>query len=184
MPDPADELIRLGAIATAHGVRGLVKVKSFTEVPEDVAAYGPLTDAAGRRSFRLTLKGKAGGLLLAAIEGVADRTAAEALRGTELYVPRSQLPEPEEETFYWSDLEGLLAMDAEGRAVGRVEAVLDYGAGPVLQLRLEAGGELLLPFAERFVPDVDLEGGRLVVAPPEEVVVPPTPAGDEQADEP
>lgn len=182
MSDDADELICLGAIATAHGVRGLVKVKSFTERPEDIAAYGPLTDAAGGRTFRLTLKGRAGGLLLAAIEGIDDRTAAERLRGTALFVPRAALPESEE-AFYWSDLEGLAVEDRAGQALGRVEAVLDYGAGPVLQIRLAAGGELLLPFAERFVPTVDLAGGRLVVEPPEEVIVPPSAGPQEEESE-
>ncbi len=182
MSEPADELVCLGAVATAHGVRGLVKLKSFTEQPEDMAAYGPLTDAAGVRVFRLALKGKAGGLLLAAIEGVTTREQAEALRGQQLFAPRSALPPPDE-GFYWSDLEGLAAVEASGETLGRVEAVLDYGAGPVLQIRLQGGGELLLPFAAQFVPAVDIAGGRLTIVPPVEVVVPPQPGGDARAEE-
>jgi 16S rRNA processing protein RimM len=158
--------VLLGAIASAHGVRGLVKVKAFTAKPEDLVAYGPLSDKTGQRQFQLTLKGSAGGLLLAAIAGVETREAAERLRGTELYVERAALPPPEAESFYWADLEGLAAVSAADEAVGRVERVLDYGAGPVLQLRRGDGSELLLPFSDAHVPEVDLARGRLVVRLP------------------
>ena len=169
MPHTREPLVCLGAVAAAHGVKGLVKIKSFTERPEDVAAYGPLTDAEGKHRFQLTIKGRAGDLLLAAVEGIATREAAEGLCGTALYVRRAALPAPDGDQLYRSDLEGLAAVRNDGMRVGTVERVLDYGAGAVLQIRLAGGGELLLPFAERFVPQVDLAGGRLVVDPPEEV---------------
>jgi 16S rRNA processing protein RimM len=164
-----DRRVLLGAIASAHGVRGLVKVKAFTLKAEDLVAYGPLSDKSGQRQFKLNLKGSAGGLLLAAIDGVATREAAERLRGTELYVSREALPPPEAETYYWTDLEGLTAVSREGAEIGRVELVLDYGAGPVLQLRLGDGGELFLPFSDDYVPEVNLGAGRLVVEIPPDV---------------
>jgi len=172
-----DRLVLLGAIASVHGVRGLVKLKAFTEREEDLVAYGPLTDAKGERRFSIELKGRAGGLLLAAIAGVTTRDAAERLRGTELYVARDALPPPEDESFYWTDLEGLAAVTEDGTAVGRVEHVLDYGAGPVLQLRRADGSELLLPFTDACVPAVDVAGGTITVAVPEETA--PLPSAGE-----
>ncbi len=162
----------------AHGVRGLVKVKSFTEDPGDVAAYGPVSDEAGRRSWRLEVTGPAPGkspdVLLVRIEGVKDRDAAQALHGTRLYVAREALPAlAEEETFYHADLIGLAVEDAEGRALGRVTAVENHGAGDLLEIEGPGGESLLLPFTRAVVPEVDLAGGRLVAVPPAEIVVQP-----------
>lgn len=163
----------LGAVASPHGVRGLVKIKPFTQRPEDLTAYGPLTDESGQRRLAVTLKGRSGDLLLAAVAGVDSREAAERLKGTRLYVPRSALPPPAAGEYYLSDLEGLAAIDAEGKAIGRVERVLDYGAGTVLEIRRPDGGELLLPFADQYVPTVDLAAGTLTVVEPDEVEAPP-----------
>ncbi len=166
----------LAAVAGAHGVRGLVKLKSFTEEPEAVAAYGPLTDEAGRRTFRLTLKGRVKDLLLAAIDGVEDREAAQALRGTRLYVERSALPEPEDaEEFYVADLVGLAVESPDGETLGRVASVADHGAGSVLEIEPAEGPAFDLPFTRAVVPTVDLAGGRLVVE------LPPMLTGDEEA---
>lgn len=161
----------LGVITGAHGVRGLVKVKSFTEQPEDLTRYGPLGDEAGKRQFRLTLKGRAKDALLASIEGVRDRDAAQDLRGTRLTVPRTALPAIDEpETFYYADLEGLAVEDADGQAVGTIKAVLNHGAGDLLEILPPDGGRsLLVPFTRLAVPEIDLAGGRVVVAPPEEI---------------
>jgi 16S rRNA processing protein RimM len=160
----------LGVIAGRHGVRGLVRIKSFTAVPEDVASYGPLSDEQGRQRFDITVTGRAKGALLARIEGVGDRDRAQALTGTRLYVERSALPAvEEEETYYYADLIGLAAEDREGRSLGRVVAVHDFGAGDVLEL--DGGPEgrpLFLPFTRVAVPLVDLERGRIVVDPPAE----------------
>ncbi len=158
----------LGVITGAHGVRGLVKVKSFAEVPEDVAAYGPLTDEDGARVFTLSVTGRSKDALLARVEGVADRDQAQALRGMRLYVARDALPAlGEEETYYHADLLGLAAEDPEGRQLGRVAAVHNFGAGDILEL--DGEGRRLVPFTREAVPEVDLEGGRLVVELPEEV---------------
>ncbi len=158
----------LGVVAGVHGVRGLVRIKSFTEAPEDLVAYGPLTDEAGTRRFEVRLKGRAKGGLLAEIAGLDDRTAAEALKGTRLYVDRAALPAPEEEEYYHADLIGLRVEDRAGRDLGRVAAVHNFGAGDLLGIEGPEGAERLLPFTKAVVPEVDLAAGRLVVEPPVE----------------
>jgi 16S rRNA processing protein RimM len=155
--------ILLGRIAGAHGIRGEVLIKAFTERPEDVAAYGPLDDGAGRtlaiEATRVTQKG-----VVARIAGVCDRTGAEALKGAALYVDRERLPAPEDGQFYHADLIGLTAVDAEGRTVGEVVAVYNHGAGDLLEVRLaESGKTELLAFTDAFVPAVDLAARRVVV---------------------
>lgn len=171
--------ICLAAVVGAHGVRGLVRLKPFTEEPESVAAYGPLTDESGRRSFVLRLKGRVKDLLLAEIEGVADREAAQALRGTRLCVPRSALPPPEDpEEFYHADLIGLAAEDTAGQPLGRVVAVQDFGAGDLLELEAPDGRRFYLPFTRQVVPSVDLAGRRLIAEPPEEVTAGSPPEGE------
>lgn len=164
----------LGVITGAHGVRGQVRVRSFTEEPAAVAAYGPLEDEAGARRFRLAVTGRAKDELIARIDGVADRDAAEALRGTRLFVDRAALPPPDDpEEFYLADLIGLAAETAAGAALGRVVAVHEFGAGPVVELAPDEGRPLLVPFTRAAVPTVDLAGGRLVVEPPEGLLEPP-----------
>ena len=152
----------LAAIAGAHGVRGLIKLKAFTADPADVFAYGPLSDEAGRR-LEITLKGSGKGGLLAEIAGVRDREAAQALRGTRLFVPRDALPAPAEDEFYHADLIGLAAETEDGRPLGRVTAVFDFGAGDLLEIEAESGATVTLPFTKAAVPEIDLAGGRLVV---------------------
>ena len=158
----------VAAVAGAHGVRGLVRLKPFTEVPEDCAAYGPLTSEDGSRTFEVELLGRHKALLLARIEGVADRNKAEALRGTRLYVDRSALPAPEDEDeFYYADLIGLAAVLRDGSVLGKVRAVFDFGSGDMLELDGTAGGKpLLVPFTLEVVPEVDIAGRRVVVDPP------------------
>ncbi len=160
--------ICVGVVAGAHGVRGLVKVKSFTQDPRDLAAYGPLTDEAGGRRLLLEIAGEAKGLLLARVEGVSDRNAAEALKGLRLYVPRSALPDPGEEEYYQADLVGLSAFDGEGAFQGTVKAVQNYGAGDILEIESQEGKLMLLPFTKAAVPEIDIAAGRLVIAPPQE----------------
>lgn len=159
----------LGVIVGAHGVRGMIRVKPFTEEPEAVGAYGPVEDESGRRRFELTIHGVHKGVVLASVEGIADRDAALALKGTRLYVDRDRLPAlAEEDTFYHADLIGLPVEDRAGRPLGRVVSVGDYGAGDVLELADDAGTERALPFTRDVVPVVDLKAGRIVAAPPPE----------------
>lgn len=166
------ERVCLGVIAGAHGLAGEVWIKSFTARAEDIAAYGPLVDESGGRRLCLTLTGRGRPGLSARITGVGDRTAAEALRGLRLYVARAALPAPDEDAFYHVDLIGLrvdVAQDGAAtgdRPWGRVVDVLDYGAGPILEIADDdgAGGSMLVQFSRAAVPVVDLAGGRLVIA--------------------
>ncbi len=169
----------VGAIVGAHGVRGAVRVKPFTEDPAGIAAYGPVEDEAGERRFRLKVLGVAKGVVNAAIQGVADRNAAEALKGTRLYVPRDALPAPAEDEFYYADLIGLRAELADGTVFGRVRGVFDFGAGDVLDVALPDGRVEMLPFTKAVVPVVDVAGGRVVVAPPETIEARPEDERDE-----
>ena len=162
----ADQQVCVGVITGVHGVRGLVRVKSFTATPEDVAAYGLLSDEAGTRTFALTITGAAKGVLLARIDGVNDRTSAEALRGVELWVERSKLPEAEDDEFYHTDLVGLPAVQQDGSAFGTVRALHDFGAGEMIEFDLADGGSVILPFTHDAVPDIDIDAGRVVVNPP------------------
>jgi len=115
----AGRLIQMGVVTGAHGVRGAVTVKSFAENPEDLTAYGPLLDGSGKVSLRLRLTGQTRGLLIAKVEGIGDRTAALALKGTKLFLPRSRLPAPDEpESYYYADLIGLKVEDRAGTLLG------------------------------------------------------------------
>ena len=160
------ERILVGAIAGAHGLRGQVRIKSFTDDPAAVAAYGPVSDESGEKRFDLIVTGRIKGGVIARIHGIADRSAAEALRGLRLYVPRSVLPNPAEGEYYWADLIGLRADLADGTCYGRVKDVQDYGAGGILEVERFDGTTELLPFTDRLVPIVDLVAGRVVVDPP------------------
>jgi 16S rRNA processing protein RimM len=170
--------ILVGAIVGAHGVRGQVRIKSFTDDPSAVAAYGALSDESGQRRFELTVAGRIKGGVIARIEGVGDRTAAEALRGVRLYVPRDALPATESDEYYRVDLIGLKAELADGTSFGRIVDVQNYGAGDVLEIERPDGATELLPFADRTVPIVDLAAGRIVVDPPIPVEARPNGADD------
>ncbi len=164
--------ICVGAVAGAHGVRGEVRIKSFTERPEDIASYGLLEDERGDRIFALTVHGRTRGQLIGAVEGVSDRNAAEALKGVRLYVDRAKLPAPEhEDEFYHADLLGLSACDGDGKPCGRVVAILPAGDAAVLEIDPGGGREtILVPFTREHVPEIDVAAGRIVIEPPAEPV--------------
>jgi len=170
LPDPR---ILMGVIGRPHGVRGLVHAHSYTADPEDLTAYGVLTDDRGR-AFTLRWEREGIARLSERVEGrdvpVRDREAAAALTNTRLYVPRSVLPVAEEDEYYLTDLIGLRAEDQAGRVLGSVALVHDYGAGTSLEIAPTQGGTpLLLPFTAKAVPVVDIPGGRIVIDPPEAV---------------
>lgn len=168
----------MAQIGAAHGIRGEVRLKSFTADPLAVAGYGPLESEDGSRRFRITGLRPAKDMLIARIEGVTDRTAAERLRNLRLYVRRSRLPPPAEDEFYHADLIGLAVFDKGGLRLGAVVAVQNFGAGDLLEIRLESGGATaLLPFTKAAVPEVDIAGGRIVVDPPAGLLEPSAPAG-------
>lgn len=167
--------IQLGVIGRAHGVRGLVKVTSHTADPTDLTAYGPLSDAQGRLyALRWVSDGIAevSRIVNGSPVRVTDRTEAEKLTNTRLFIDRSALPSPDEDEFYVADLVGLLAVAVDGKELGRVETVHDYGAGASLEIPQATGGPLIVPFTAACVPSVDIAGGRVTVVPPDEIIVP------------
>ncbi|WP_142849623.1 ribosome maturation factor RimM [Telmatospirillum sp. J64-1] len=177
------ETVCVGVIVGAQGVRGAVRVKSFTADPLDVAAYGPVSDEQGKRSFRLKVVGEAKGVVICTIAGVTDRDAAEALKGVTLHVDRASLPEPEEDEFYHADLIGLAAELSDGSPFGRVRGIYDFGAGDVIEIGRNDGTVIMLPFTKAVVPMVDVKAGRLVVEPPPEVEAKPEGGAEEAGEE-
>ncbi len=166
MPERAKKLC-VGVVAGAHGIKGAVRVKTFTVEPSDVASYGPVADEAGARVFAITVLSAADGMAIARLGGVADRNAAEALKGTRLYVARQALPRPEgRDEYYVEDLIGLAVEDAGGARIGQVTVSYDFGAGEVLEIALADGTTIMLPFSQATVPTVDIPGGRIVVEIP------------------
>lgn len=158
----------VGAIAGAFGVKGEVRLKSFTAEPEDIASYGPLDSEDGTRRFEATITGQTKNGLVARLSGVRSKEEADALRGTRLYVDRDRLPEPEEDEFYHADLIGLDVYDTGGIHLGRVKAVLNHGASDLLEIHGPGlSATVLLPFTREAVPRVDLASGRIVADPPE-----------------
>lgn len=158
----------VGAVAGAFGVRGEVRLKSFTSEPEALASYGPVETEDGARSFDITLTRPVKGGFAARLAGIATKEQADALRGTRLYVDRARLPEPEDDEYYHADLIGLAVHDTGGALLGHVKAVLNHGAADLLELRLEGSPKtVLLPFTRAIVPTVDIKAGRLVADPPE-----------------
>ena len=156
-------------IGAAHGIKGEVRLKSFTQVPTDVAKYGPLAAPDGRQ-FEIASARPAAGtspdMLVVRLKGVADRDAAEALTGTELSVPYDRLPPPEEDEYYHADLIGLSAVTPDGDILGTIVAVPNFGAGDLLEIAPERGPSVLIPFAGHTVGDIDIAAGRAVVVPP------------------
>jgi 16S rRNA processing protein RimM len=173
--DASERRILVGAVAGAHGVRGEVKIKSFTEQVRDVAAYGPVEDESGTRRFAIKIRGEAKGLVIASLDGIGDRNAAEALKGLRLYVPRAALGKKPKrapkgsERWFVADLVGLAAVDTNGAALGTVKNVANYGAGDILEVTTMAGETQLYAFTKRTVPEVDIANGRVVIDPPVEV---------------
>jgi 16S rRNA processing protein RimM len=168
--------ICVARIGAAHGVRGEVRLWTFTEDPLAVLHYGPLTTKDGSQ-FELTKAREAKGHLVAAIKGIADRSAAEKLNGLELYVPRDRLPTPEDDEYYHADLIGLSAETTAGEPLGRVIAIHNFGAGDIIEIAPPSGGTMLLPFSNAVVPTIDIKGGRVVIEVPTEI------EGDERDDE-
>jgi 16S rRNA processing protein RimM len=159
----------VAAIAAAHGVQGLVRLKSFTTVAADCIAYGGLSTEDGRRCFMPKLIGMHKGQLLVRFDGIDSRTQAEALRGIRLYVPRAALPPiDDDEVFYHADLIGLAAVLADGSVLGTVRAVFDFGAGDSLEIvRATDDARVLIPFTRAAVPKIDRNAGMLTVVPPD-----------------
>jgi 16S rRNA processing protein RimM len=166
-----DRLVLVGRFGAPQGVQGEVRVQSFTGDPRSIGGLGPLTDAARAKEFAFErIRPLKDDMLAVRVKGVDTREAAAALAGVELFVRRDRLPEPSEDEFYVDDLVGLVAESTDGRRLGRVVALLNYGAGDILEIAPDAGGEpLLMPFAKATVPEIDFERERIRVEPPIEV---------------
>ena len=169
-PVPARDLVLVGRFGAAHGVRGEVRLKSFTGDPAAIGDYSPVYSADGARSFALrSLRHIRDDMFVARVEGVNDRSAAEALVNLDLHVRKADLPPADEEEYYHSDLIGLSAQLENGELIGEVVNVLNFGAGDILEVRPVSGGETLLyPFTKAVAPVVDLSAGRVTIAPPQE----------------
>jgi 16S rRNA processing protein RimM len=161
--------ICIARIGAAHGVRGAVKLWTFTEDPFAVKEYGPLLTKDGARSFEVATAREAKGHLVATLKGIATREEAERLNGLELYVAREKLPATEEDEYYHADLIGLAAINAAGEPLGRVIAIHNFGAGDIIEIAPPRGSTMLLPFTKAVVPSVDLVAGRVVIELPAEI---------------
>lgn len=175
----SDETIEVGQIGAAHGIRGEVRVKSYTAPAGALADYGALT-LVGARGGPATLTVErwrdAGTVLVVKFKEIGDRNAAELLNGRTLTVPRERLPEPEDDDFYHADLIGLAVVDGDGKPQGTVVAVENFGASDLLEIAPPDGPTVYLPFTKDFVPDVDLDAGRVTIVVPEGLFDRPDPA--------
>ena len=161
--------ICVARIGAAHGVRGAVKLWTFTRDPLAVKLYGPLSTRDGGREFEVTVAREAKGHLVATLKGVTTRQQAERLNGIELYVSREKLPPTEENEYYHADLVGLAAVTTAGQPLGSVVAIHNFGAGDIIEIAPPRGASMLLPFSNAVVPTVDLAGGRVVIELPGEI---------------
>ncbi len=156
----------VGVIVGAYGIRGEVRLKSFCDDPLAIARYGPLWCDSTARSHSIAITRPIKGGFAAWLTGVDSREQADGLRGTLLYADRTVLPDPEEDEFYQSDLIGLEVFDEGGTTLGTVHAVLNFGAGDILEVRgADSDDAALLPFTAATVPTVDLAAGRIIVDP-------------------
>ena len=168
--------ICVARIGAAHGVRGAVKLWTFTEDPFAVKDYGPLMTKDGARQFEVTHVREAKDHLVATLKGIASREDAERLNGIELYVAREKLPATDDDEYYHADLIGLAAVNAADEPLGRVTAIHNFGAGDIIEIAPAKGPTMLLPFTNAVVPTVDLANGRVVIELPQEI------EGDDQVE--
>ena len=163
------EKVCVARIGAAHGVRGAVKLWTFTEDPFAVEDYGPLSTKDGARHFEVASARETRDHLVVTFKGVTSRDEAERLNGVELYIPRERLPATEEDEYYHADLIGLDAVTSANEPLGRVIAIHNFGAGDIIEIAPESGMTILLPFSKAVVPIVDIAGGRVVIELPKEI---------------
>jgi 16S rRNA processing protein RimM len=162
--------ICVARIGAAHGVRGAVKLWTFTEDPLAVQGYGPLMTKDGARQFEIATAREAKDHLVATFKGIATRNDAEKLNGIELYIAREKLPATDDDEYYHADLIGLAAVNAANEPLGRVIGIHNFGAGDIIEIAPAKGGPtMLLPFTNAVVPTVDVAGGRVVIELPQEI---------------
>ncbi|MEO9527105.1 ribosome maturation factor RimM [Roseibium sp.] len=168
MTSSDDRKVLMARIGAAHGIRGEVRVKPFGSDPLSFADYGTLVTKDGSRSFEVEKARVQKAVVITRFKGLTDRNQAEELNGVELYISRDQLPEPEEDEFYYSDLTGLAVIDQGGETLGKIAAVQDFGAGDLLEVRPQRGNTFYIPFTKDFVPEISLAEGQVRVDLPED----------------
>ena len=161
--------VLLAVVIGAQGLKGEVRVKTFTTAPDVLSRYGVLHAKDGRRFTITSARASKGDEAVLSVAEIVDRGAAETIRGLELFVARDALPPTEHEEYYHADLVGLRAEDGEGRMLGTVLAIHNYGAGDVIEISRPDGDTLLLPFSRATIPQIEIDKERIVVAVPEEV---------------
>lgn len=162
-------LVLVGRFGAPQGVRGEIRIKSYTADPLAIGDYGPLSDETGAKKFEIErLRLLKEDMVVAKVKGLADRDAAGALTGVSLYVAREKLPPPDEDEFYIADLVGLSAVSPEGEMIGVVKNLLNFGAGDILEIAPASGETLMLPFTKEVAPSIDFAGGRIIVVLPVE----------------
>jgi 16S rRNA processing protein RimM len=164
-----DGRICVAKIGAPHGVRGEVRLWTFTEDPQKVVSYGPLETEDGVRQFKIARLRATTNYLVATIDGVTSREAAQQLNGVELFVRRDRLPDPADGEFYHADLIGLAAETARGEGLGTVVALHNFGAGDIIEIAPTRGPTIMLPFSNAVVPVVDIKAGKLVIERPGEI---------------
>ena len=160
----AEPRLLIGAVTGARGLKGEVKVKSFTDDPKAIASYGPVMGEDPATTYDLKIVGESKGVVVARIAGVTDRNGAEALKGERFYIDRSLLPDVEEEEFYHADLIGLAARLEDGTVLGNVTALFDFGAGDMLEVKAKGRETHMIPFTKAAVPVVSVAEGYVIVA--------------------
>jgi 16S rRNA processing protein RimM len=166
------DLVCLGVIIATHGVKGRVKIKTYTENPKDLVSYGELRDESGK-IYNITITGVQPANLLASIENINSMEAAEQLKGVELFAKRQNMPEPEAGSYYFHDLKELQIRLKDGTIYGNVYSVQDYGAGIILEIRKTDGVEESYSFNKETFPKIDIENGYAEFDPPEIIEVHP-----------
>jgi 16S rRNA processing protein RimM len=162
-----DNRVCVGVVGAPHGVRGEVRIKSYTAEPLDIAAYGPLTTEDGRTVEILKVR-QAKDMVVAVLKGITDRDAVETLKNRRLYIDRDRLPDPEKDEWYYADLIGLDVRDTDEETIGKVMAVQDFGGGDLLEIRLKGKPQtVFVPFSQAVVPTVDVAAGFVTIDPPE-----------------
>lgn len=163
------KFILVGVIVAAHGVRGQMKIKSFTTNPEDIFSYAPLWNENGTHHYVLQPCGFSGNSLLAKIDGITSREAVDALKGTKLYIERTAFPALMEDEFYIEDLIGLAAHTPNGEFFGSICAVYNFGAGDLIEIKTQTGETQLFAFNRATFPQIDIAQGKVTLDPPEEI---------------
>ena len=170
MPKPPANLVLVARFGAAQGVRGEIRIKSYTADPLSIGGYGVLRDETGAEKFSIErLRPLKDDMVVAKVRGVDTRDEAQALTGLALYVSREKLPAPDEDEFYIADLVGLTAVTPDGEEIGHVKNVVNYGAGDILEIAPAAGDTFFAPFTKEVAPSIDFAGGRIIIVRPAEV---------------